>query len=93
MDMMERFKGNLDAMNGMKSVEQGAATSVYAALSEEWKGKGGRFLADCEEMGPVVEMDMMKGDCGYAEWAYDEEKSKKLWVESSKMVGVEEDDA
>jgi NAD(P)-dependent dehydrogenase (short-subunit alcohol dehydrogenase family) len=33
----------------MKSVEQGAATSVYAALSKEWEGRGGRYLSNCEE--------------------------------------------
>jgi NAD(P)-dependent dehydrogenase (short-subunit alcohol dehydrogenase family) len=76
----------------MKSPAQGAATSVYAALSEEWAGKGGKYLADCEEQGPVEPgAPMTSGDSGYATWAYDEEKAKKLWVESLKMVGLEDD--
>lgn len=76
----------------MKSTEQGASTSVFAAVSEEWKGRGGVYLSDCEVMGPVVEMDMMKGDNGFAEWAFDGEKAERLWVESLKMVGVDGED-
>lgn len=76
----------------MKSTQQGASTSVYCAVSEEWRGKGGRYLSDCEEVGVVVVMDMMKGDTGFAEWAFDEGKAGRLWVESLRMVGVEEED-
>jgi NAD(P)-dependent dehydrogenase (short-subunit alcohol dehydrogenase family) len=36
----------------MKSPEQGAATTVYAALSDEWKHKGGKYLSNCVEQGP-----------------------------------------
>ncbi|KAF2738680.1 NAD(P)-binding protein [Polyplosphaeria fusca] len=32
-----------------KDVGQGAATQVYAAISEEWKNKGGKYLSDCVE--------------------------------------------
>ncbi len=28
----------------LKSPEQGAATSVWAAIAKEWEGKGGRYL-------------------------------------------------
>jgi len=38
--MKEAMKGNEVVNNYMKSAEQGAATSVYAAVSEEWKNKG-----------------------------------------------------
>ncbi|KAK5064405.1 hypothetical protein LTR84_000238 [Exophiala bonariae] len=37
----------------LKSVKQGAATTVYAVLSKEWKVKGGRFLSDCLEQKPL----------------------------------------
>jgi len=39
-EVMEAMKDNETVMNYMKSAEQGAATSIYAALSEEWKDKG-----------------------------------------------------
>jgi hypothetical protein len=36
----------------MKDAAQGAATSVYAAVSSaEWEGKGGRYLSDCVVQG------------------------------------------
>ncbi|KAK4501684.1 hypothetical protein PRZ48_007493 [Zasmidium cellare] len=77
----------------MKNPEQGAATSVYAALSEEWKHKGGRYLSDCVEQKAFEhkENPMFVGDDGYEEWAYDEEKEGRLWKDSLKMVGLSDD--
>jgi hypothetical protein len=34
---------------------------------------------------------MSVGDDGYATWAYDEEKEVKLWKDSLRMVGMEDD--
>lgn len=74
----------------MKNVEQGAATSVYAVLSEEWKGKGGRYLSDCQEQGPFKgENPMTTGDDGYATWAYDPAAEERLWKDSESMVGLQ----
>jgi NAD(P)-dependent dehydrogenase (short-subunit alcohol dehydrogenase family) len=77
----------------MKSPEQGAATTVYAAISEEWKGKGGKYLSNCVVQDPVNPDGgaFTIGDDGYATWIYDEEKEKKLWVESLRMLGMEDD--
>ncbi|KAL4425139.1 hypothetical protein ABPG77_008244 [Micractinium sp. CCAP 211/92] len=36
----------------MKTVEQGAATSVFAATAPELEGKGGAYLADCQVATP-----------------------------------------
>lgn len=91
----------LDAMTSepgvreyMKNVEQGAATSVYAALSEEWKSKGGKYLSDCQEMGPFKgDNAMATGDDGYAKWAYDPAAEERLWKESLEMVGLKADEA
>ncbi|KAF2797313.1 short-chain dehydrogenase/reductase-like protein [Melanomma pulvis-pyrius CBS 109.77] len=33
----------------MKTPEQGAATTVLAAVGNEWEEKGGKYLEDCEE--------------------------------------------
>jgi len=78
----------------MKSPEQGAATIVYAAVSEEWEGKDGRYLADCVEMKAFHEelgSDPGFADDGYAKWAYDLEGEKKLWTVSLRLVGMEDD--
>jgi NAD(P)-dependent dehydrogenase (short-subunit alcohol dehydrogenase family) len=50
MDMMKQFD-TPEIRKVVKSSGQGASTSVYAALSEEWKHKGGKYLSDCREMG------------------------------------------
>ncbi|KAI0189077.1 hypothetical protein EV127DRAFT_496361 [Xylaria flabelliformis] len=77
----------------LKSPEQGAATSVYAAISEEWKHKGGKYLSDCVEQGPTRHPDnsMHFGDEGYAMWAFDLDAQKRLWRESLRMVGLDGD--
>ena len=78
----------------MKNAEQGAATTVYAAVSAEWEGKGGRYLADCVEMKAFREElgnDPGFADDGYAKWAYDPEGEKKLWTESARLVGMADD--
>lgn len=77
--------------NYMKSPAQGAATSVYAALSKEWEGKGGRYLEDCAEA-PAVAPNGGATAGGYAAHAYNEKDAMQLWVDSCKMVGVEDDE-
>jgi NAD(P)-dependent dehydrogenase (short-subunit alcohol dehydrogenase family) len=73
-----------------KTAAQGAATSVYAAISKEWEGKGGRYLSNCMEMGPFQGTEgITVMDEGYAPWAYDQAKQDKLWADSLKMVGIE----
>jgi NAD(P)-dependent dehydrogenase (short-subunit alcohol dehydrogenase family) len=58
-----------------KTVEQGAATSVWAATASELDGQGGTYLADAE----VTE--------DHARWARDPESAKRLWTLSEEMVG------
>lgn len=74
----------------MKSAEQGAATTVWAAVGKEWEGSGGKFLEDCQISKPK-KADEWIGGPGHAEWIYDAETEKKLWKASCEMVGVEED--
>ncbi|KAL0931117.1 ww domain-containing oxidoreductase [Colletotrichum truncatum] len=77
----------------MKSKPQGAATTVYAALSKDWEGKGGKYLNDCVEAGPADPNSApLSPDTGYASWAYDEKKAERLWAESNKMVGLDDDE-
>jgi NAD(P)-dependent dehydrogenase (short-subunit alcohol dehydrogenase family) len=90
--MMEAYKGNEQVANYMKSAEQGAATSVWAAVAKELEGKGGKYLSNCE-IADAFNGDPMGavGHDGYETWAFNPEKEKKLWVESCKMVGVADD--
>ena len=85
-EVKQKYSKDPETLSYMKSPEQGAATTVYAAVSKEWEGKGGKYLEDCDETGPhqgKIE--------GYAAWAYDEEGEKRLWADSCKMVGIEDD--
>jgi NAD(P)-dependent dehydrogenase (short-subunit alcohol dehydrogenase family) len=79
-----------------KSPAQGAATSVYTAVSRDLEGQGAKWLSNCEEWGPLTSGGAHRegfrlGDDGYAPWAFDVVGAKQLWVDSCRMVGVDED--
>ena len=67
-----------------KSVEQGAATSVWAATSPSLEGKAGLYLEDCQIAQPVTEDNPA---IGYAPHALDEAAAEKLWLLSEEIVG------
>ncbi|KAM0387009.1 hypothetical protein ACHAQC_011200 [Fusarium culmorum] len=81
-----------DTSNYMKNIEQGSATTVYAALSKDWEGRGGRYLADCDEEPPLKPgVDSASFAPGYASWIYNEEAEGRLWAESLRLVGLKKD--
>jgi hypothetical protein len=61
----------------MKSPEQGAATTVFAAVTRELEGKGGIYLKNCMVSEPLKTGAGML-DAGYEAHAFDEEKEEKL---------------
>lgn len=68
----------------VKTVEQGAATSVYAATAPELEGRGGIFLED------VAVADVVADDAdepGVRRWAVDAEVARALWTRSEELVG------
>jgi NAD(P)-dependent dehydrogenase (short-subunit alcohol dehydrogenase family) len=88
--VVQQWKGDDEFMKAWKSPEQGAATSVYAAVDKELEGKGGMYLEDCGVAGLAsVNEDM--GSPGYASFAFDEGVEERLWGVSCGLVGVEED--
>lgn len=83
---------NPDFSRVVKSVAQGAATSVWAAVAKELEGRGGRYLEDCSESLPFpVGGVAFSAEPGYAAHAYDEAQEKALWKASNKLVGLPED--
>ncbi|KAH7180119.1 hypothetical protein BKA60DRAFT_644602 [Fusarium oxysporum] len=89
-EVLESLAGNESLHKSMKSVPQGAATTLYAALSKEWEGRSGKYLSNLAEEEPAdTTGDWLQSEVGYAPWAYDEEAARKLWEESNKMVGVD----
>jgi NAD(P)-dependent dehydrogenase (short-subunit alcohol dehydrogenase family) len=67
---------------GMKTPEQGAATSVWAATSPLLSGKGGLYLEDCN-VAPLHSRD--GGRKGVAHYAIDPDLAARLWHVSDRM--------
>ena len=67
----------------MKTVQQGAATTVWAATNPHLASMGGVYCADCE-VSSVVD-DVSKHPSGVLAYAVDEEAAKDLWLLSEKM--------
>jgi NAD(P)-dependent dehydrogenase (short-subunit alcohol dehydrogenase family) len=72
-----------------KTPEEGAATSVWAAIGEELTGVGGRYLENCQEATPYDRADE-RGDLpfhGYMPYALDPDHAERLWNVSQELVG------
>ena len=66
-----------------KSVEQGAATSVFAASAPELEGRGGIYLEDCH----VAEVnDAPDALDGVKSYALDPANAERLWELSERLV-------
>jgi NAD(P)-dependent dehydrogenase (short-subunit alcohol dehydrogenase family) len=68
-----------------KTLQQGAATTVWAATAPELLKHGGAYLADCQVAQPVTAADPRNG---YAPWLYDAESAKQLFVASENLTGI-----
>lgn len=69
-----------------KSVEAGAATTVWAATAPELAGRGGRYLEDCAEALPFS--PDLPDSQGVMPHALDPETARRLWELSERMVGL-----
>jgi hypothetical protein len=69
-----------------KTIEQGAATTVWAAVSPQLNGKGGVYCEDCD-IAPVVPADS-KLNSGVRPWAVDKAAAEALWILSQKLTSV-----
>ncbi|MCU1377120.1 MAG: short-chain dehydrogenase [Acidimicrobiales bacterium] len=75
-ELGERFKRSPTGTRpAYKSVEAGAATSMWAAVAPELDGHGGAYLADVE----ISDDD--------APWTRDAESAARLWALSEELVG------
>jgi NAD(P)-dependent dehydrogenase (short-subunit alcohol dehydrogenase family) len=69
-----------------KSLEAGAATTVWAATAPELVDHGGAYLADCSLGVPVG--DPGSGPRGVAPWACDPDAASRLWDLSADLVAL-----
>jgi NAD(P)-dependent dehydrogenase (short-subunit alcohol dehydrogenase family) len=70
---------------GFKTTEQGAATSVWAAVGDELDGVGGLYLEDCNQAVPWSQERPWNGVMPHA---LDPEAADRLWELSVKMTGA-----
>jgi NAD(P)-dependent dehydrogenase (short-subunit alcohol dehydrogenase family) len=68
----------------LKTVEAGAATSVYAATAPELAGRGGLYLEDCHVAGVNDDPEAREGVRSYA---LDPAAAARLWTVSEELVG------
>jgi len=76
----------LDPSRNLKTVEQGAATSVWCATSPRLDGMGGVYCENCDISPALAEGD--DDPVGVMPWACDPEAAEKLWELSESLTGV-----
>jgi hypothetical protein len=74
------------AQNMMKTVEQGAATTVWAAVSHQLDALGGVYCENCNIAEPVP-ADSQETR-GVRPWATDPVLAERLWALSEKITGL-----
>lgn len=75
--------GGGGARMSVKSIPQGAATTLYAATSPDLDGIGGRYLEDCH----LAELtDDPTSRSGVRAYALDPERAEALWELSERLV-------
>lgn len=70
-----------------KTVEQGAATTLWAATSPQLHGQGGVYCEDCDIAVEVPAND--PGFTGVRPWAVDRGAAQRLWVLSEQLTGTQ----
>jgi NAD(P)-dependent dehydrogenase (short-subunit alcohol dehydrogenase family) len=82
-EMLEMAKAHAASNPGAeKTIEQGAASTVWAATSADLEGKGGSYIQDCS----VAVPGEAAGSAVMA-YALDPEAAQRLWTISEEMVG------
>lgn len=70
-----------------KTIEQGAATTMVAAVSDEFAHTGGHYLDDCREAYTVPDdAAMADHPHGVKAWALDPALAQRLWTVSNELL-------
>ena len=87
---LQKYTGGLKTpAERRKSLEQGAATSVFLAASPLAEGIGGRYFEDVNEADTRTESPGMFGT-GVADYALEPRYAELLWDVSEEMVAAEQ---
>jgi NAD(P)-dependent dehydrogenase (short-subunit alcohol dehydrogenase family) len=71
--------------DGFKTTEQGASTSIWAAVGSELTGTGGLYLENCEQAVPATKEVRF---VGVEPWALDPMAADRLWDLSVQTTGI-----
>lgn len=78
-----------DGMVTLKTPQQGAATSLVAAVATEFANSGGHYLSDCNEAEVMDDDIVYEPDrIGVRRSALDPAAARRLWDVSSRLVGL-----
>jgi NAD(P)-dependent dehydrogenase (short-subunit alcohol dehydrogenase family) len=70
-----------------KSLQQGASTTLVAAVAPEFAHTGGHYLDDGREAYTVAnDADLFENSHGVKEWALDPAAARRLWAESLDLI-------
>ncbi|WP_394427697.1 SDR family NAD(P)-dependent oxidoreductase [Streptomyces sp. SGAir0957] len=90
----EQQKRSLDAAEAAgvftyKTLQQGAATTVVAAVAPQFARSGGHYLDDAREAYTVPDdADLARHPHGVKEWALDPALAERLWTVSTDLLGA-----
>jgi NAD(P)-dependent dehydrogenase (short-subunit alcohol dehydrogenase family) len=81
-----RENGVLKGPEWLKNIEQGAATTVWCAVSPQLKDKGGVYCEDCD----IAPMSPAESELrsGVRPWAVDKAAAEALWILSERLTSI-----
>jgi NAD(P)-dependent dehydrogenase (short-subunit alcohol dehydrogenase family) len=85
-EFMKRLFGPPQIARLVKTAEQAAATTIWAAVGKEWQHRGGVYLADIQEGVPAETCTEGRTGPGYAPYAFNEKKESRLWDLSAGLL-------
>ncbi|MCK7557092.1 hypothetical protein MKQ70_19620 [Chitinophaga sedimenti] len=80
-------QGNMrpEVLAALKTIPQGAATTVWAATSHQLDDIGGVY---CED-GNIASIDVIPHQRGVQPYSLDEHSAKRLWVLAEQLTGLQ----
>lgn len=93
----ENGKPIFDSTKGLKTIEQGAATSIWCATSPQLDGTGGVYCENCDIAAIVSNKDSAEDQVdstqhtqqiGVMPYAVDPEAANRLWSLSEQLLGL-----
>jgi len=93
-EALDEIRKRMEARQGangqpfrFKTVPQGAATSVWAAVVADGDEVGGRYCEDCHVATRVTDEEFDAASGGVRPYALDPDNAAALWAKSEEMVG------